>query len=127
MNIYIASRYPNRERLEPIRDAIESMGHQVPTRWLDGQMDVEDPVACATVDIDDMRATELLILDTSGTSAWDTNGLYVELGYVLGLGRHQVWLVGERTNIFTYLPKIRHFENWDAALEALSVRQRKGA
>lgn len=121
MNIFIASAWENRVRLCAVRDELERMGHRVIARWLDAEMDAkEDPVACANVDIDDMRATELLILDTFDDER-SGGGMYFELGYVCGLGRHEVWRVGPWTNIYTQLPNLWHFESWYGAFGALVV------
>lgn len=118
-HIYIASTFANRERLRPIRDELQRRGHQVHSRWLD---EPDDPPSshAAHISLDDVRKADLLILDTNehGTKP-SQGGRYVELGYTLGLGRHAIWLIGPRTNVFTYLPRIRHFETWEEALAAL--------
>jgi hypothetical protein len=123
-HIYIASRFSNWEYLLPIRDELQRKGHVVHGRWLERAKtplhSFDDPTVSATENIDDIQASTLLIIDTSNVETGrQRGGLYVELGYALGLGRHQVWLVGPRTNVFTYLPRIRHFSTWDKALQAL--------
>lgn len=120
--VYIAAAFGRRRYLrDEIRDKINAMGHWVTSQWVGVEEEGGDPTAQANQDIDDLRLAELLILDTIGFRE-SSGGRYVEFGYALGLGRHEVWVVGPRTNVFTYMPRVRRFENWDDALEALRAR-----
>lgn len=122
MNVFIAAAFPNRFRLrEEVVPVINAMGHGVTSQWIWADDDSGDPAVHARNNIDDMRSAQLLILDTLHTEG-SHGGADVELGYILGLGHHEVWLVGPPTNIYTHMPRIRRFWDWAATLEALRAR-----
>lgn len=125
IHIYIASRFSNWPNLLPIRDKIEAMGHVVQSRWLAyaeaGTESSKSPSAMAMEDLEDIRNSELLIIDTTDHGRGPlSGGLYVEMGFALALNK-VVWLVGPETNIFTSLLLVNPFTTWEEVIQELEV------
>lgn len=109
--IYLASRFGNAALMQMLRDELVRLGHEVTSSWIDCGVTPEDDArrdvdpdpseraSWAHADIDDLkRADTLVLIDPSGRRG----GCYVEQGYAMALG-HDVFVVGKRTNVFTYL------------------------
>jgi len=124
---YLAARYSRRAELCGYRDALEEIGYEVTSRWLDGGHDVmlgaedfsETCAQYAQEDLDDIDCAEVLILftDPPGSEA-PRGGKHVETGYALGTMK-PVWVVGPRTNLFYHLPNIHCYETWDDLISRL--------
>ena len=121
MRIYLASFFDTRDRLKPIRDSINAMGHEVTGAWIDEPNTVmgltyNQEMNMADRDLRDIDTADLLILDT-----FDVNprgGREVEFGYALGQPTMRVWQVGPRRNIFHALAGA-NFDKWEDVLHAL--------
>ena len=121
MRIYLASFFDTRDRLKPIRDSINAMGHEVTGAWIDEPNTVmglthKDEESMSVRDLRDIDMADLLILDT-----FDVNprgGREVEFGYALGQPTMRVWQVGPRRNIFHALAGA-NFDKWEDVLHAL--------
>lgn len=108
MKIYISAPYPTRDDAIKVMHHLESLGHEVTSRWLKAPDELSD--AYAREDLADVaRADLLLALNGPEWANAGTGGRHVELGYALCMGK-QVVLVGARTNIFHYLDCIRVIE-----------------
>lgn len=101
MRIYVAGPYVARESLLQTKSEIEAHGHEVTSRWLLGSHDDLAPIICATDDLEDIERADALILFLD-RGPGSRGGMYVELGYAIAKGK-KVILVGERTNVFTWL------------------------
>lgn len=146
MKIYLASRYSRREELCAYREQIQSLGHEVTSRWLNGSHQISDsgqPIGdqgeqlvegddgssseqaaalrqqFAMEDLRDVHRCDLLIAFTEPPrSSASRGGRHVELGMALGLSR-RVWIVGYRENIFCWLDRVRFFPTWDDCVQRL--------
>ena len=120
MRVYIASFFDTRARLYPIRAMLREMGYVVTSTWLDETPSVaeEDMVSyfasCAQRDWEDLRSSDLLIIDTSDETP--RGGREVELGLALAW-RKKVFRVGPPRNVFHYF--LRGFKTWDDMLAYL--------
>lgn len=123
-DIYIAGRFEAKERLAIERDRIHALGlGDVISTWLDeettneqGALAKEDAVRYARRDDWQVRAADLLILDTFDED--DRGGREVEYGIALAEGV-ETWVVGPRRNIFHQLAWAT--SSWAEVLEALIV------
>lgn len=114
MNIYLASFFDTRERLRPIRDKLQEMGHTVVSSWIDEQETVigltpQQSRAAASRDLEEIKACDLLILDTLDENS--RGGREVEFGYTLD-SMAIAWIVGPTRNIFHSLAT-HHFTTWE--------------
>ena len=107
MKFYLASRFEDRAELFPLRDALVALGHEVTSRWLH---EPEESVrrldlwpGIAQMDLDDIDACDVFIVVVNKDRPSLRGGLHFETGYALGKGK-RVWLLGDQTNIFHYLP-----------------------
>jgi len=130
--IYLAARYSRRLELCSYRGQLEDLGHIVTARWLQGGHQIDDqgrnigvagekavedgsPLAgkFAQDDMDDVARAQVVIAFTEfpGAGGRARGGRHVELGLALAWGR-DVAVVGPRENVFCWLPRIQHFEDW---------------
>lgn len=101
------------------RETILSRGHRVTSRWLDVDPSTMASVG-ARVDLEDIRASQVLIAFTEEASVgYTTGGRHVELGYAIALGL-QICLVGRRENVFCHLPGIEVFESLESAVASMA-------
>ena len=131
MRIYIAAKLSDRMRLRAIREELFKLGHECVSTWLD---EVAKPEAMdmrtflrklAVKDLTEIRAADLLILDTlSPLSAGGGGGREFEVGFAIGQWHHKdVWRVGPGNNAFHELVD-RAFATWDDCLSALRTGDR---
>lgn len=66
-----------------------------------------------------MESADIFILFSDGNSG-ARGGKHVEFGYALSSCAH-IWVVGERENIFQFLPEVSLYRTWDDVLEMLDV------
>lgn len=136
MKIYLAARYSRREELLTYREELQSIGHEVTSRWLNGSHQISDegtPIGddgeslvefgetekagqlrqhFAIEDLQDVKDADLLIAFTEPPrSTASRGGRHVELGYALALGKI-VATVGPRENVFCWLPEVRAYSSW---------------
>lgn len=120
MHVYLAAPFEYQERMKIIRAALHVQpGIEVVSRWLD-EPPGQDRAAMAALDLGDVRAADVLILNEEGYKV--RGGMHVEFGYALALGK-KVAVVGQRFNIFQYLPEVYHFDNWGDCITWLKKEQ----
>ena len=129
MKFYLAARYSRRAELVAYRERLQTLGHSVTSRWLNGDHQVDDRGLSleakksererfATEDFTDVLDAEVLIAFTEEPrSSNSRGGRHVEYGVALGTGM-VVYVVGPRENVFHCLPFIQAFETFDALIEA---------
>lgn len=127
MKIYLAARYSRREELCQYREALKSLGHEVTSRWLNGNHQAEndelDKGAAAELfaseDLDDVIESQLVISFTeTPRTTQSRGGRHVEFGVAIGRGI-PVWVVGPRENVFHCLGHVDQFDSWDKAFTAI--------
>lgn len=130
--IYLAARFGRKALMCAYREQLQALGHTVVSRWLDGPdenaMDwqkadggvgAEVAVMCAAIDACDIEACDLFVLFTDGKLTFSRGGRHVEFGYALANDKTVV-VVGERENIFHYLPEVLWYPGFNGLTEALS-------
>lgn len=147
MKIYLAARYSRREELAEYRSELETLGHNVQARWLDGKHQLSDagtPIGdqgehlvegvddgstnvenaklrqkFAQDDWEDVNAAALVISFTEPPrSKANRGGRHVEFGIALA-NKARVIVVGHRENIFHWLPVVEFFDTWPEAVRSL--------
>lgn len=124
MHIYLAGRYRDQAFLRQVRRSLNEMGHKVTSRWLDAVEPEDRPddpdwangyaVECAFRDMSDIEASDAFVLFAGGGGS-TRGGMYVEFGFAYAKpGVLYPVVVGPRSNVFTYLPDVKHFDSWDA-------------
>ncbi len=102
--VYLASRYSRRLEMLGLAQRLGEAGHEVTSRWIHGLHDTLPEVRCAIDDLDDIRASDLLVLFTEKPEAgYMSGGRHVEYGYAIGCGVRTI-VVGPKENVFHFLP-----------------------
>lgn len=147
MKIYLASRYSRRLELVEYRRELESEGHTVTSRWLNGGHQISDkgvPIGehgeklvegdggAATEEANALRA-HFVKEDTADVYAADCvisfteaprsgignrGGRHVEFGMAIAWAK-RVIVVGHRENLFHWLPQVQFCESWHQAKKLL--------
>lgn len=142
VRIYLAAPWEAKPQAKEARETLREAGFVVDCRWIDLHTDVDTKhpdldkfkAEQALNDVEDLINSDILILLNISKS----EGKAVETGMALASGR-PVILVGERTNIFHWLPitkvsniqeAIDQIREWEAVYEKRSeeiLRQLKEA
>jgi len=131
MNIYLAARFRDRKRLRPVRDKLWGMGHEVVSSWID---EVRKPEFLTTEewhrklaikDLTEIRAADLLIIDTLGKLVvGGGGGREFEFGFAYGqFHKKLIFLVGKRNHAFHALVD-EQFPSWTTALRYIEICRR---
>ncbi len=115
-NLYLAAYFPVRNELIAARQALQTLGHRVTSRWLDEET-VATPDArhwskIGADDVADLGQADTLVIDTRADSP--RGGREVEFGVALKSGL-RLFIVGPQRNVFHYLADAV-FGSWDAFL-----------
>jgi nucleoside 2-deoxyribosyltransferase len=122
MKFYLAASYGKKASARAARNVIEALGHEVTSRWIDGQSATPDAdsdkhcIEWALTDLQDINECDVAVVFTDKPST--TGGFYTEFGYAYAI-RKKIVVIGPRRNIFMMLPNIMHFEDWNAFLASL--------
>lgn len=125
MRVYVAAPWVDREMAKDVALTFELAGHEVTERWwlhpdvpgypLDVTPEEHEELAEQAVRdfIGVVRAHVVVLLNTG-----KSEGKAVETGVAMA-GNKPVVLVGDRSNIFHFLPNVFQVADVDAALELL--------
>lgn len=123
--LYIAGRFSRRAELAEIANNLEGMGYVVTSTWLkvqDREGDHDEvpqgqKLGIAQRDLRDVRAADILVLDTFG--GVNRGGREFEAGYALAAGKMFI-LVGPAVNVFHELADLA-FATWEEAADSLEA------
>ena len=119
MRIYIAAPWEHRKEAALAAIALRNAGFTITSRWYDEPNNSILPMTAyheALQDLSDIGCAQTLLVLNFAYS----EGKAVETGYALHAGL-AIIVVGERTNIFHYHPRVRLVSSLDAAIEVLST------
>jgi len=137
VRIYLAARYSKHPEMQVVRNVLETMGHDVTSRWIDCRSDVvgdftssftpeflnSRPDLCAPLarhDLDDINRADTVISFTYPPSEDGVKGgRHVEFGYALARGKRMM-LVGPRQHAFHTLPTVEWYGDWPQLARSLS-------
>jgi hypothetical protein len=124
VKIYLASRYSRREELCGYRLQLQERGHEITSRWLNGEHQISDRglseqaseelrTRFAMEDWHDLMFADCCIAFTEEPrSSNSRGGRHVEFGGALAAGIYCV-VIGPRENVFHCLPSVRWFPTWE--------------
>jgi len=122
-SVYLAARFSRQAEMRKYRDLLEKSRIWVTATWLDQKGDGElgdhpdQDTKHAVMDLEDVRVADGLVFFSERNLA-RRGGRHVEFGYALALGK-QVYVVGNRENIFHYTPGVRHFATIEDVIQEL--------
>ena len=119
IKIYIAAPFDQKERVRSIAaDFHTKERFRVTSRWYTLAEPYPEEFICAGMDLVDIdEADVVLFLADNGPST--QGGMYVELGYALATKPGRVIWVGEKTNVFTYVKSIAHYNDFSIKTEVM--------
>lgn len=127
MKIYTAARYARREEILEYAKVLSQFGHIVTARWVNGDEVGKSLEDIAVMDLDDVRAADMVLVFTDPKGSAQTGGgRHTELGLGYALGK-KIWLIGELEQVFHSLPGVQRFDNLDQVLGALKPFEDKTA
>ena len=124
MKIYLASRYSRFREMQKYRTHLQSIGHQITCRWINGSHQIDDAglssqakeaerIRFAQEDYSDLVAADCIISFTEAPrSSNSRGGRHVEHGMALALGKRTI-VVGHRENVFHCLPQVEFYLTWE--------------
>ncbi|HEV7536226.1 MAG TPA: hypothetical protein VGP90_11360 [Acidimicrobiia bacterium] len=147
---YLCSRYSRRLELVEYADQLRTLGHQVTSRWLEGQHQADElEIAAAGAvhevpevarrfaeeDVEDVTFADVVVaFSEPPRSSASRGGRHVEFGMALGWvlagyttvdgGRRQVVVIGQRENVFHCLTEVDVFPDWPAFLATIEPVRR---
>lgn len=108
-SLYLAAPWDMREQAKEVRTLFQQAGWTVTSNWLDWPNDHEptdDELQHeAIADLADIASSDLLVVLNWQARGEETSGKAVETGYALAKGI-PVIIVGERSNVFHFLPYV---------------------
>lgn len=122
MKIYIAHNYAAREVLPQAIAHLNSLGHEVTSRWITDDAHEGNNATTAQMDLDDIDRADALLFFTDNHGERPGKGKYVEMGYAIGWRRlyvtgsvrelvtKKIFLYGkdQSTCVFYHLPCCIH-------------------
>lgn len=123
MILYLAAPWVHRHQANQVAQQFKAKGHQIISRWHSEWADKEDKNVTdaekrdeAEKDVLDVRHAEVVVLLN-----WEgsTGGMFVEQGIALALNI-PVLVIGEKSNVFHYLPAVRCVSGFHEACIALA-------
>lgn len=87
-------------------EALQAMGHEVTSEWINGTHQGGDSREYALIDLRDIDAADALVLFSESPAGSRTRGgKHVEFGYALAKGK-RIFIVGNHGNVFHRLDGI---------------------
>ena len=126
MTIYLAARYSRRLELVAYRTQLQEAGHEVTSRWLNGehesldadwtQIPREQVAEWAEQDLEDIDEADVVIVFTEAQPVGRRRGGYhVETGFALAQEK-LLAIVGPRENTFHCLDEVEVFQIFEECL-----------
>jgi len=126
--IYIASRYSRRDEMRDVAEQMSERGFIVSSTWLqedyplnmnlDG-LTPEQHAQIAAQDLEDITGSDIMVFfGEDQNNQPPRGGRHCEFGFALALGV-RIYIVGERENIFHYMPDIKVVPNLEELWEVI--------
>ncbi len=128
--VYLAGRYDRRLELCGYAEELRAVGHTVVSRWLDGcheipptgitdKQSLEMARIFAIDDISDLAKADTFVFFSELPNTTSVRGgRFVELGMAIAT-RKRCIVVGRHENIFSALPQVELYPDWDVARRVL--------
>jgi hypothetical protein len=121
VRVYIAAPWDEREVARGVAAQVASKGHTITHNWWDHDVPEQDEAGmrrCAEDDVFAVIGADVFLLLNSQKRGEETSGKAVETGLALVRGC-QILAVGEKSNVFHFLPAFRWFNNVEEAIAAI--------
>jgi nucleoside 2-deoxyribosyltransferase len=108
VKLYLAALYSRRDEMEICADYLKNCGFEITSSWVYGAEENEGRTReqNAIMDLEDVDKADIVLSFTHPRGTLTTGGgRHVEFGYAHAKGKQQV-LIGERENVFHYLPNV---------------------
>lgn len=115
MKFYLGARFVRQTELREYAKYLAACGHTVTSRWLSEPHDLEPGQSGEQYgldDVEDIATADTVVIFSGGTGPRSRGGYHTEFGICIGMGKPIV-LVGERENVFHWLPQVAHFFTWE--------------
>jgi hypothetical protein len=130
MRIYLAAKYSRNPEMRVLRDVLETRGHVVISRWINGNHELTDInndleyARFAQEDFEDLCRSHVVLWFSEPKKIEGRNrgGRHVEFGLALAWGI-RIIVIGRKENTFHWLPEVEHVEDFSSALNALGVAE----
>jgi len=119
VKIYLAAKYTRNPEMREHRALLESYGHDVTSRWINGDHETSDMNSAdaewrrfANEDLADVRAADCMIWFSEPEKIEGRNrgGRHVEFGIALAWGI-PIYVVGRKENVFHFMAEVKHFSS----------------
>lgn len=119
MRIYLAATYSRYPEMLEIAERLSRLGYEITSRWIEGLHNDLPAVQCATDDINDvLRADTVLFFTPADGQGKGKGGRHTEFGFAYGMQK-RILIIGERENVFHWLPGIEVVASLESAIERL--------
>ena len=116
MNVYVATKWENRDEAARVMKDLQDLGHVITCDWT--TVDQESQAQAAADMAGVLFAEAVIVL---AEQDWPFKGTYVEMGMALAAGT-QVYIVGPYANtIFDKLPTVRRFPDYKTFIQWFSA------
>lgn len=120
---YLAAGYSRRDEMMEFADTLRQYGHEVKCRWITGSHQGMSDEDAAIEDFEDLiKCDGLIAFSAMGKGKRNKGGRHVEFGMAVALNKPTV-LIGDRENVFHYLPVVDQFDTVEDFLDYLSERE----
>ena len=120
MEIYVAAKYQDRDRVRELYYELSYLGHEITVDWTNhNDVSPEKLTEYAVEDVGGVKEAKLLI--ALMTIKYEYKGLWVEMGIALGKGI-PVWVIGDAGDscLFMNHPLVRKFNCISEVLKELT-------
>lgn len=119
MKIYLAATYARHPEMNRIAGRLRGLHYEVTSRWITGEHnDIPAPL-CARDDMEDLlQADTVLFFTPESGQGKGKGGRHTEFGVALGVGK-RIIIIGERENVFHWLPGVEVVPSLERAIDAL--------
>ena len=130
--VYLASRYKDRPTMLRWKTELECVGYKVTSRWINGSHEIttdatgdEDRQRFAKEDLADVVAAGIFLCHSDRSFFRSgRGGRHVEFGVAVATGK-RIIMVGERENVFHWLPGVEVYPTIEKAIDSLTWRRER--
>lgn len=128
MKFYLASRFSRKDEIQQNAHCLQLSGYETTSRWhtpghqLGPSQNDAERMQRGIEDLEDVRRADAILVHTGDvdpvTGASTRGGYHTEVGIALALCK-PIALIGDRLNVFHYIPGIVQFATFDDAWRAI--------
>ena len=129
MKIYLAGRYSRRAELAGYAAQLRAMGHEVTSRWLDGEHEAvelggkatrSDEAEWACADAHDVLRADMLVAFTEADGGGRRGGRHVEFGLAVAWDK-DLAIIGPREHLFHSMCDVQEYGSFAEFMGEIGV------